>query len=742
MSKTRSILIGTLAFIALNGLSLVSHAQIWAEQGPGPTTNGQVEGIPGKPVSGAVEALAAVPGDANTIYAATVNGGIWKTTNGTAASPTWTPLTDQALTALSMNSLAISPVNTNVIYGGTGSVSSFGDGNSGIGVAKSVDGGATWATLAAATFAGRAINSIVPTSLGGGNVILAASLFGGAFRSIDGAVSFTQLSGAGGTNLPAGGVSSLVADPSNTNRFYAALPGTGIYISTDGGQTWAQVNTGLAGVAASQRILLSVQPTSGNVYAMIISGGTLSGVFRTTNQGGTWTPMGVPGTSIFPGGQGGVHGAIVAHPTNPDVAFITGDRQNGPFPNGNGCNDFSLNAFRLDATGPTYANIVCAGAAGGTSPHADSRSLVFDANGNMLLGCDGGVYRLATPDVIGRLWSDMNGNIRPTEFHSVAYDSLSSKVFGGAQDTGSPHQTGPGFQFDEKLTADGANVGVDDDQTAHAGTSIRYTSFQFLGAFNRSTWNAAGAFVSSAAVGLAITSGPGTGLNLKVFDTVGFYQPYAINRINPARMLIATTRIYESTDKGDTLADVDQPGLGSANCLTYGGRLNGVDEPNVFYVGFNNGIRHRVSGPITTLTAYPGAAPLACVMDLQDYRRIFVVDVFRRVWASLDEGVTWINITGNLPLSTSRVLSIESFRPANDTNGTRAFLIVGTDHGAYRMYRPGTGMAPWAQTGTLPNTLLFDTHYDYTNDVLVAGMLGRGGWTLGGYFANNPLPTK
>ncbi len=67
---------------------------VWLAQGPGPALSGQVEGVPGGEVVGAVHALAAHPIDSDTLYLGGVNGGIWKTTDATAASPFWEPLTD------------------------------------------------------------------------------------------------------------------------------------------------------------------------------------------------------------------------------------------------------------------------------------------------------------------------------------------------------------------------------------------------------------------------------------------------------------------------------------------------------------------------------------------------------------------------------------------------------------------------------------------------------------------------
>jgi hypothetical protein len=437
-----------LAVTALVGVSIAVAAlaaPAWVEQGPGPILNGaNTEGMPGpNPVAGAINAILPSPSSSDIVFVGTVNGGVWKTSNATAASPTWTPLTDTQLPALSINSLAMSPVNPNTLFAGTGSTSSDAFlGSPGFGVAQSTDGGATWTVLAASTFAGRRIDSIVPTSLASGNVVLAATLFdkGGVYRSTDNGVTFTRISGNGTSGLPDAGVSQLIADPGNSNRFYVGVPensgggaAAGIYRSVDGGVTWTQVSTGLTGLSNSLRILLTVHNDATNnvVYADIINtNGTLNGVFRSTNQGGNWTSLGVPSPSIYPGAQGILHGALAADPTDPNIVFISGDRQNNPFPNTNGCNSFSANTFRW--TGAVWENVVCNGA-NGTSPHADSRGMQFDADGNLLQANDGGIYRLVNPNTPAtRHWAPVVGNIRPTEYHSVAFDPLSIVTFGGS----------------------------------------------------------------------------------------------------------------------------------------------------------------------------------------------------------------------------------------------------------------------------------------------------------------------
>src|SRR6266481_4415711 len=198
MFSQKAILLVITWLVGLSGGTAALAAPAWVEQGPGPIFNVNiVEGLPGpNPAAGAINAIAADPTTADIVFVGTVNGGVWKTANATAASPIWTPLTDQQLPALSINSLAMSPVDPNTVFAGTGSTSSDAFlGSPGFGVARTTDGGATWTVLAAATFTGRRIDSIVPTTLSGGKVVLAATLRGslaGVYRSADKGVSFAR----------------------------------------------------------------------------------------------------------------------------------------------------------------------------------------------------------------------------------------------------------------------------------------------------------------------------------------------------------------------------------------------------------------------------------------------------------------------------------------------------------------------------------------------------------------------
>jgi len=196
------------------------------------------------------------------------------------------------------------------------------------------------------------------------------------------------------------------------------------------------------------------------------------------------------------------------------------------------------------------------------------------------------------------------------------------------------------------------------------------------------------------------------------------------NSVNPLVML------FESMDRGDSLANLNVTGS-VINALAYGSRLNGVNQPDVFYVGTDTNIWHRVTlgGPITSLSSYPGSSVRALAMSPQNYKFLVVVDDQNRVWSSSDEGITWSNLTDNLPGLSSDVRGVVVL--VTNSNVTRT-LVAGRN-GVFN----GSGPvgARWVQFRPgLPHALFWDIHYNNANDVLVASALGRGAWTLTGFF--------
>ena len=343
--------------------------------------NGQSEIVSGpNPVSGAIQAIATDPSNANTVYVGAASGGIWKTTDATDANPVWTPLTD-SLGTNAIGTITISPSDSSVIYAGLGNYSNTGQQTGpNAGVLKSTDGGSTWTLLGQSTFIGSSINSVALPAIGdaskgtdvvlvgsdgGGPFNLGGGGGGGLFRSANGGQTWTKISGNVADGLPKGYVTSVVADPGDANRVYAALPGQGIFESTDGGVTWSLALNTFDDNAESIKIAVQNDPnsTTDAVYAGEISNGQLAVVDQSLDGGTTWMKFSgnsnLPGThetlpdssvvffGIQPGFQGDNNFSLVVSPTDPNTLYVGGDRQPGGggnepnFPNSIGAINFT-----------------------------------------------------------------------------------------------------------------------------------------------------------------------------------------------------------------------------------------------------------------------------------------------------------------------------------------------------------------------------------------------------------------
>lgn len=750
----------------------------WVSQGPFSSINGQVEGITNRPVSGAIHAVIAHPTNPDIVYAGSINGGVWKTSNATSASPSWIPTTDNQ-SSNSIGALAFDQADPSfqTVWAGNGLYGSFGRrGGSRDGLLRTTDGGTTWTRITGNGVLGwKNISGIAANGL---TIVVSVNIADitansttGIFRSIDGGSTFAQINNAATTNgLPFGRSFDLVVDPLNPLTMYTSLALTptatdaGIYKSTNGGGTWARVsdstmnalfasNTSNAEIAAGR---------FGEVYASIINSGVPAGLFRSPDGGATWSAMDLPktnenGTDVglnpggpkgpligtpdeIAGGQGSIHFSMVADPTNANIVYVGGDRQpradgdTGTFPNSIGANNFSGRLFRGDASQPagsqfvhlTHSNTLGApggGTASNSSPHADSRDMTFDANGNIIEVDDGGIYRRTNPRSNTGDWFSLNGNIAVTEFHDIAYDSLSNTILGGTQDNGNTSQNTAGAAIWNTVSqGDGGDVVIDELTLAASNQTIRYTSSQNLGGLRRRVYNAAGTQVSNTAATRTVVGG---GAEI----VPAFRTPLQLNAITPSRLIIqGSNSTYESLDQATTMTEVG-PGRGTngndQDAIIYGGKLGGVPNPEVLYVGSGAtlSLRSTAGGSLTPTAAQPVTATIRDItVDPDNYTSIALLTSSLIQW-SINAGTTWTNITGNLGSLTTDFRSLAFIPGLVDT------IVAGTGRGIFATSLAELGV--WYALGTgFPVVPSYEMEYDSTDNILLVGTLGRGAWTL------------
>src|SRR5262245_23845224 len=737
----------------------------WTAQGPGPTRNGQTENVsPNNEVVGAIHAVAAHPTDANVLYVGGVNSGIWRTGNATAASPTWTPLTDN-FPSLSIGALEFDPTDgtRRTLVAGIGRFSSFGrNGGPLTGILRTTDGGDNWAQISHSLLMNQSISGIAAR----GATLLASAISGGIFRSTDGGVNWVQVSG--GSGLPPGAAFDLVGDPGNLNRFYVSVQRSGIFRSDDAGATWTNISSvdpTLNLVITDPQNTNAEMAVAGNgrLYVVVVVVVVVDGMPRGQAQyigftdnpvaGAAWTAMDLPQTresdghiaGLHPGGQGAIHLSIAVDRNDPNTVYVAGDRQDDPFPNFIGANNFSGRLFRGNTNAPkgpvpspqwkhlTHSNSITdiqgGGTASGSSPHADSREMAIAANGDLIEVDDGGIYRRTSPQNNTGDWFSINGDIQTTEFHDVAYDSNSNTILlGGAQDNGTSVQITMGSKTWRLIGGgDGGDVAVDNITLAGSNQSIRYLSSQNLGSFRRQTYDANNNLVSSVSLPLPRPLvGGGDQLQPQ------FVTPLELNAINPMRLVIGgSNHVYESFDQGNTITQISGPGA-NRNAMAYGGRSSGADNQDVRYVGSATQVFLRTTAgaalaPTAALPAGAGAIR-DVVLDSDDWKNAFAIDS-NQVFRTTNMGASWTDITGNLTQLGAGDFNSTAFVPGAAPNDTD-LLLVGTNAGVFVTFS-SSGFTTWNKLGTgLPNAVVWDLDYDVADDVLVAATLGRGAWTI------------
>ena len=368
---------------------------------------------------GRVAAVTGVPSSPETYYLGAALGGVWKTTDG---GNTWQPIFDHASALGSIGAIAVAPSNPDVIYVGTGESAPREDASFGDGVWKSIDGGKTW------THAGledsRHIARIVVDPRNPDLVLVAAQghVYGsneqrGVFRSSDGGRTWTKVLYK---DAVSGGI-ELAADPDNPSTVFAALwqvqrqpwhlesggPGSGLYKSTDEGATWTPVTGHGLPETVLGKIGVSVAAgTQGRrVYALVEA--AHGGVFRSDDGGSTWTQTS-DSHPLYT--RAWYFTKIFAHPANPDIVYVVGN-----------------SVWRSADGGRTFAKV--------SLPGGDNHDLWINPRNpsRMIEANDQGVVLSVNG---GTTW-DKRDNLPIGQFYHVSTDGeFPYHLFGGQQDMG------------------------------------------------------------------------------------------------------------------------------------------------------------------------------------------------------------------------------------------------------------------------------------------------------------------
>lgn len=297
-SGERRRALGALALAALLPAAPVrSQEAVESEttrQGPFSALRYRFIGPPGNRVS----AVVGVPGDPSTYYVGAASGGVWKSVDGGIR---WQPVFD-AQDAQSIGSLAVAPSDPNVVWAGTGESFIRSNVSLGNGIYKSSDAGKTWKRMGLEK-TGRIARIVIDPR--DPDVVFAAALghcYGpqperGVYRTKDGGRSWERVLFVDENT----GASDIAIDPGNPRVLFAGSwqveirtwgrrsggPGSGVFVSRDGGDSWRRLARGLPEPPLG-KIAVAVAPSDpSRVYALIETGQRGS-LWRSDDGGEAW----------------------------------------------------------------------------------------------------------------------------------------------------------------------------------------------------------------------------------------------------------------------------------------------------------------------------------------------------------------------------------------------------------------------------------------------------------------------
>ncbi len=691
-------------------------------------------------MSGRVADIAVDQTDPGTWYVGIASGGVWKTVN---AGTTWEPIFDDEA-VYSIGDVTIDPSNSNIIWVGTGENNggrhiAFGDG-----VYKSTNGGKTWANMGLGTSEHVGDIIIHPEDSNTVWVSVQGPLWSsggerGVFKTTDGGKTWNNTLEIDEWT----GVGSLAIDPDNPEKLYAAAwsrhrtvgalmntgPGSALYTSDDGGETWKKMTEGLP-KGNMGKVGLTVSPIHSNVvYAVIELDERKGGFWRSTDKGASWTKM----SDQMSGGTGPhYYQEIFADPHTYGRIYMVNAR-----------------SYYSDDDGKTWANVNV------HNRHVDDHAFAFHPTDKdfILVGSDGGVYE-SRDDM--STWRFMQG-ISVAQFYKVAMDDAEPfyHVYGGTQDNST--QGGPSRTMREDGIKNSdwyLTMGADGHQpaTEPGNPNIMYSQMQQGGLMRHDK-------LLRENTSIQPQGKPGDPAERFNWDA-----PINVSHHDPKRLYHASQRLWRSDDRGDSWTAISgdltrnenrlrapiqgrtwsrEAGwdLGAmSNFHTIANVAESPVDENILYAGTDDGLIQMTSDGGANWTRYEigdirGVPANSYVNDIRadrfDADTVYAAldnhkegDYAPYLIKSTDRGRSWEMIIDGLPEKTL------VWRITQD-HVNRDLMFLGTEFGLYFTVDGGD---QWIElTGDVPTISFRDVRIQRRENDLVAGSFGRGIFVLDDY---------
>ena len=711
-------------------------------------------------MSGRFVDIAVVESDPYIYYAASATGGVFKTTNN---GVTFEPVFENEATH-SVGDIAVHQENPDIVWVGTGERANRQSSSWGDGVYKSTDGGETWTNVG--LHETRHIGRIVlhPESTDIVYVAAMGHLWGnneerGLYKSTDGGDTWRRTLYVDDMT----GIVDVAMDPGDAEILYAAAyqrqrkpfgfhgggPGSGLYKSTDAGETWKELTAGLPD-GDYGRIGISIYRADPRIVYVCIEQGLrytastsyeerLAGIYRSEDRGESWTHMSDWNPRPMYASQ------ILVDPNDDQRIYME--------------NAFSWS----DDSGETFT-------VPRQSVHSDDRHLWVNPKDSrhLIKASDGAV---ATSYDRGETWL-FASSLPVSQYYRVRVDMEKPyNIYGGLQDNGSWRGPSATYRSEGILNEDWTRLGGGDgflNVVDPAEPHMVYAESQYLGLArvdmrtnqrrqirpgntmgwieSRRNWDVWGTGQDFPLLGNAISPANWDG-------------PFQLSPHNPSTLYAGTNELWKSTDRGQTWTSLGNltTGLerselsimGQAPTPTTASLDDGIpfyptlsaiaESPlreGLLYVGTDDGnlaVSHD-SGVSWEQVAerMPGLPPSAWVNGIEpsqhDETTVYVVvnnyrndDYGNYLYVSKDAGTSWASIASDLPHG--RVLRTVREDPRNPN-----LLYVGTEIGLFVSIDGGER---WVELKNNMPTLAFNDLVIHPRDNdLVLGTHGRGIWIL------------
>lgn len=679
-----------------------------------------------------------------TIYVAGASGGIWKSENeGTS----WKSIFDQEMTA-SIGDIAIDPQDQNTIWAGTGEGNIFRSSQTGAGIFKSTDGGNSWKHMGLIDT--NTISRILIHPKNSDIVYVAASGHEwtkneerGLYKTTDGGQTWVKIKFVDEMTA----ANDIVMDPTNPEIIYlstwqrirkkyndprteADYTGTGLHKSTDGGNTWTEINKGLPSPQHRGRIGIDLCNSEPNViYAFVDnyeklppkknegtdaygrpSSGRIKGatLYKSTDAGLNWKQTSANNAFMegLSGTYGWVFGQVRVDPINSEKVYLMG-----------------LGLHVSNNSGKTFKTL--------RGMHGDHHGLWIDPqNTNYLVNVNDGGLAISYDG--GKKFRTFYDELPLVQFFNVNVDmSTPFKVYGSIQDHGSRkgivdltrgRNNIPAVDFENAPGGEGSNHEIDPSDP-----SLVYSA-GFYGTISQTN----------------IKSGKRKNIMPPTPAGVDrlrgqWLAPFLLSPHNPRIIYHGTQFVHRSMDQGKKWEKISPD-------LTYNHESMKGDIPyqtifsisespfkfGLLYAGTDDGRVWRTNDGGSNWKEINKGLPFrkwvsrivaskfseGTVYMAQNGKRDDDFAVY--LWKSEDFGENWKSIASNIPIGPVNVIR-------EDPNN-KNILYVGTDNGVFVSLNKGDNW--FALTGNLPNTYVQDLVVHPRDAIMVAATHGRGIWAI------------